>query len=120
MTWHLSTTGLTFGLLRIDEPLQLADFLIEVELFRCVGDAFWDEGPSVLSVVRSLDRAVVEVRDAHVGPINMTGIRIYDNAVGEMAISGDDLAIRAIGVHRVNSVAAELEEEQSAGASDAR
>src|SRR5258708_39438834 len=43
----------------------------------------------------------------------MTGLRIHDDAVGEMAIGNDGLAVRAVEIHRVNAVAAQFENEQA-------
>ena len=98
-------------------PIELAAVLIEVDLFRRVGDALRDDDPAVPAVeVGALDRAVVEVGDAHVGPIDMTGLRIHDDAVGEMAIRDDGLAVGAVRIHRVNAVAAQFENEQAADA----
>ena len=102
-------------------PIEFAAFLIEVDLFRRVGDALRDDDPAVLAVeVGALDRAVVEVGDAHVGPIDMTSLRIHDDAVGEVAIGDDRFAVGAVRVHRVNTVAAQFEKEQSARAGRAR
>ena len=59
--------------------------------------ALRDDNLAVLAVeIGALDRAVVEVGDAHVGPIDMTCLRIHDDAVGEMAIGDDGLAVGAI------------------------
>jgi hypothetical protein len=60
-----------------------------------------------------LDRTVVEVRDAHVGPIHMTGLRIHDDAVEEMAIGNDGLQVGVVEIHRVNAVAAQFGNEQA-------
>ncbi len=87
-----------------------------MDLFRRVGDALRDDNPAVPAVeVGALDRAVVEVGDTHVGPIDMTRLRIHDDAIGEVAISHDGPAVRSIGVHRVNAVAAQFEHEQPPG-----
>ncbi|MBO0758275.1 MAG: hypothetical protein J2P54_20690 [Bradyrhizobiaceae bacterium] len=48
---------------------------------------------------------------AHVGPINMTCVRGHDDAVGEMAIATNGLAVGAVDIHRVNAVAAQFEKE---------
>jgi hypothetical protein len=42
----------------------------------------------------------------------MTGLRIHDDAVGEMAIGNDGLAVGAVEIHRVNAVAAQFENER--------
>src|SRR6478672_1181203 len=45
----------------------------------------------------------------------MTSLRIHDDAVGEMAIRDNGLAVGAINIHRVNAVAAQLQHEQTTG-----
>jgi hypothetical protein len=96
-------------------PIEFAAILIEVDLFRRVCDALRDNDSAIPAVeIGPLDRTVVEVGDAHVGPIDMTGLRIHDDAVGEMAIGNDGLAVGAVEIHRVNPVAAQLENEQAA------
>jgi hypothetical protein len=50
----------------------------------------------------------------------MTCRRIHDDAVGEVAISDYRFAVGAIRVHRMNTVAAQFENEQSARAGRAR
>jgi hypothetical protein len=54
-----------------------------------------------------------------VGPIDVTGLHIDADAIGEATISDNGLAIGAIGIHRVNAVPAQFENEQSAGAGNA-
>ena len=57
-------------------PIELAALLIEVDLLRRVRDALRDDDLAIPAVeVGALDRAVVEVGDAHVGPIDVTGLR---------------------------------------------
>src|SRR5262249_51139090 len=88
-------------------PVELATVLIEVELFRCVGDALRDDDLGVLAVeVGALDRAVAEVGDTNVGPIDVTSLDIHADAVGIAAIGDDGRAVGTIGIHRVNAVAA--------------
>src|SRR5262249_14001853 len=102
-------------------PIEPAAVFIEVELFRRVGDTLWDDDLAVLAVeVGALDRAVVEIGDTHVGPIDVTCLGIHTDAVGEAAIGDDRLAVGTIGIHRVNPVPAQFKNEQSAGAGDAR
>jgi len=77
-------------------------------------------GFQVLAVeVGTLGRAVVAVGDARVGSINMTSVRIHDEAVGE-AIGHDCPALGAIRADRVNVVATQFEKEYSAGPGRAR
>ncbi|WP_347338803.1 hypothetical protein [Bradyrhizobium vignae] len=102
-------------------PVELAVLLIEVDLLRRVGDALRDDDLAIPAVeVGALDGPVVERGDAHVGPIDVTRLYIHDDAVGEAAVGNDDLAVGTIGIHRVNAVTAQFENEQSAGASGAR
>jgi len=44
----------------------------------------------------------------------VTGLGIHDDAVGEMAIGDNGLAVGAVEIHRVNAVAAQFENEQAA------
>jgi hypothetical protein len=93
-------------------PIELAVFLIEMDLFRRVRDALRDSDSAIPAVeVGPLDRTVVNVGDAHVGPIDMTRPRIHDDAVGEMAISNNSFAVGTVEIHRVNAVAAQFEKE---------
>jgi hypothetical protein len=64
--------------------------------------------------IGALDRAVIEVGNAHVGPIDVARRHIHDNAVGETAIGDDGLAVGPVGIHRVNAVPAQFEKEQAA------
>src|SRR5262249_7412426 len=92
-------------------PIELARVLLEMDLLRREGAALRDDGPAVPTVeVGALDRAVIEVGHAHVGPINMTRLDIHADAVGKAAIGDNGLAVRAVGVHRVNAVAAQFED----------
>ena len=85
-------------------PIELAVFLIEMDLFRRVGDALRNDDPAIPAVeVGALDRAVVEVGDTHVGPIDMTRLRIHDDAVGQMAISDDSLFVGPVRIHHVDA-----------------
>ena len=64
-------------------PIELAALLIEVDLFRRVRDPLRNDDPTVLAVeVGALDRTVVQVGNTHVGPIDMTSLRVHDDAVG--------------------------------------
>jgi hypothetical protein len=93
-------------------PIELAVFLIEVDLLWRMRDPLRNDDLAVLAVdVGALDRAVIEVGDTHVGPIDMASLRIHDDAVGEVAIGDDGRAVGAVGIHRVNAVAAQFEDE---------
>jgi hypothetical protein len=43
--------------------------------------------------------------------MNVTGVRVYDDAIGEVTIRDDGLAVGAVGIHRVNAVLAQFEKE---------
>ena len=60
------------------------------------------------------------IGNAHVGPVDMTGSDIDRDAIRELTIGDNDLVVRAIRIYRVNSIATQFQEEQSAGAADAR
>jgi hypothetical protein len=78
-------------------------------------DALRDDDSAIPSVdVGALDRAVVEAGDTHIGPIDISGVRIHDYAVGEVAIGNDGLAVGSVGTHRVNAIPAQFEKKQSA------
>jgi hypothetical protein len=83
-----------------------------VNLLRRVGNALGDDDPPVAAIeVRTLDRAVIEMGDAHIGPIYMARSHIHDDAIGEVAIRDNNFVFGAVRIHGVNAVAAQLEEE---------
>ena len=95
-------------------PIELAAFLIEDDLLRSVGDALCDDYLAVLAVdVGALDRAVVQARDAHVGPVDMASLNIDDDAVGQMAIRHDGLAVGTVGIHGVNAAGVQLKNKEA-------
>jgi hypothetical protein len=50
----------------------------------------------------------------------VTSLYIHDDAIREAAVLDDDFAVGTIGIHRVNAVSAQFENEQSAGTGGAR
>ncbi len=81
-------------------PIKLATVLIEVDLLRRVGDALRNDHPSISAVeIGALDRAVVEIGHTHVGPVDVAGLRIDDDAVREMTTGNDGLAIGSVRIH---------------------
>jgi hypothetical protein len=79
-----------------------------------VGSSLRDNCLAVLAVdVGTLDGAVVKIRDAHVGPVDMTGLGIDDDAVGQMAIRYNRLTVRAVRIHRVNTAGVQLEDKKT-------
>src|SRR6185369_17617643 len=58
-------------------PIELAALLIEDNLLRTVGVSLRDDCLAVLAVdVGALDRAIVQARDAHIGPVDMSSLDI--------------------------------------------
>ena len=86
-----------------------------------MGAAWRDDDLAIPSIeVGALDRTVVERGNAHVGPVDVASLDIHGDAVGEMAIGDDGLAVGTIGIHGVNAVSTQFENEQSARAGGAR
>src|SRR5882724_1950220 len=103
-------------------PIELAAFLIEDDLLRSVGLSLCDDGPAVLAVdVGALDGPVIQVWDAHIGPVDMASLGIDDDAVRQMAIRHDGLTVGTIRIHAVNAAGVQFKDKQtrddSAGAS---
>src|ERR1700682_5667953 len=84
-------------------PIELAAFLIEDDLLRIVGVSLCDDCLAVIAVdVGALDGPVIQVWDAHVGPVDMASLSIDDDAVGQMAIRHDGLTVGTVRIHGVN------------------
>ncbi len=95
-------------------PIELAALLIEDDLLRRVGDALCDDYLAVLAVdVGALDRAVVQARDAHIGPVDMASLNIDDDAVGQMAIRHDGLAAGTVRIHGVNATGVQFKNKEA-------
>src|ERR1700693_32541 len=95
-------------------PIELAAFLIEDNLFRSVGRSLCDDYLAVLAVeIGALDRSVIQVGGAHVGPVDMTGINIDDDAVGQMAIRHDGPTVGTVRIHGVNAAGVNLENKET-------
>src|SRR6185369_1895873 len=102
-------------------PIELAALLIEDDLLRSVGVSLRDDCLAVLAVdVGALDGPVIQAWDAHVGPVDMAGFGIDDDAVGQMAIRHDGLAVGTVRIHGVNAAGINLEDKEtrSGGAGD--
>ena len=94
-------------------PVELAVLLIELELLRRERTTRRNDDTAIVSVeIRTLDGAIVEVGNAHVGPIDMAGADIDRDAIRQSTIGDDDLPVGAVRVHRVNATTTELENEQ--------
>ena len=78
-------------------------------------DAQGDDDLTIASIkVGPLDGAVVEVGHPHVGPVDMASLDIDHDAIRKMAVRDESLPAGAVRTHRVNTAAAQLENEQSA------
>ena len=97
-------------------PVELAVLLIELELLWRMRGAGRNEDPAIASIeIGALDRAVVgRDAEAHVRPVDMAGLEVDRDAVREMTVGDDDLSVGTVGPHRVDAVAAQLEDEQTA------
>src|SRR5438552_8815756 len=74
-----------------------------------------DDGYTILAIeISALDRTVVLARNAHVGPVNVSGFNIDDDAIRDSSSADDDFPVRSIGVSRMNPAAACFEIKQSA------
>src|SRR3954469_1418555 len=62
-------------------PIELAAFLIEDDLLRRVGLSLCDDYLAVVAVdVGALDGSIIQVWDAHIGPVDMASLNIDDDA----------------------------------------
>jgi hypothetical protein len=97
-------------------PIQLAVLLIEVDLLWRKSCALRNDDLPILSVdVDALDRAVVQVGDPHVGPVDVTGFDVHHDTIGKSAIGHDCLFVGPVRVHRMNTTSVQLENEQATG-----
>src|SRR5260221_3420806 len=95
-------------------PIELAAFLIEDDLLRSVGVSLCDDCLPVLAVdVAELDGPVIQAWDAHVGPVDVASLSIDDDAVWQVAVRHDGLAVRAIRIHGLNAAGNQLEHEEA-------
>ena len=97
-------------------PIELAAFLIEDDLLRSVGVSLRDDCLAVLAVdVGALDGPVIQVWDAHIGPVDMASLSIDDDAVGQMAIRHDGLAVGTVRIHGVNAAGVKSQGQRDEG-----
>src|SRR6266550_1007819 len=74
-----------------------------------------DDGYTILAVeIGALDRTIVLAWNAHVGPINVSGLNIDDDAIRDSSSAENDFSVRPVGVSRMNPAAACFKEKQSA------
>src|SRR6185369_1486878 len=89
--------------------------LFQMELLRRECLAFANDGYAILAIeIDALKRTIVLARNAHVGPVNVSGFNIDDDAVRHSASANDDFSVRPVGISRMNLAAACFEEKQSA------
>ena len=95
-------------------PVQLAADGIEMKLLGGVGASAGNDRGAVASVeVDTFDRAVVDRRHAHVGPVDVAGLDIDRDTIGDGASGDDDGLVGAVGVDGEQpSAAAGFEHEQ--------
>ena len=61
--------------------------------------------------VSSLNGAVVQLGNPHIGPVDVSRRDIERDAVGVSALGDDDLAVGAVRIERDDAVVAEVEKE---------
>jgi hypothetical protein len=95
-------------------PIELAAFLIEDDLFRSVGVSLCDDCLAVLAVdVGALNGPIVQIWDAHLGPVDMADLDIDDDAIGQLAIRHDGPAAGTVDIHGVNAAGIQLKDKQA-------
>ena len=78
-----------------------------MELLRRECLAFANNGYAILTVeIDALDRTIVLARNAHVGPVNVSGFKIDDDAIRDSSSADNDFSVRPVGVSRMNPAAA--------------
>ena len=86
-----------------------------MQLLRRVRAALGNDGPAIATVqVHALDGTIVQIRNAHVGPVDVTRLAIDDHTIGYAAAGDEHLLVRAVGIDREDPPAAQVEHEQSA------
>ena len=95
-------------------PDELTVSLIELDLLWRERDSAGNDDATILPVdVGALDRAVVHARSGtHVRPIDVAARNIDHYAIRKMAFGDDNLPVGAIWSHRIDAIAAQLENEQ--------
>src|SRR5262249_12677896 len=96
-------------------PVQLATFLFEMELLGRKRRALRDNRYAIAALeIASLDRAVITVRNAHVGPIDVPGLCIDRDAIRDPAIGHQNFLVRSIAPDRKDASVASVEHIQAA------
>src|SRR5258708_25489141 len=104
-------------------PIELAAFLVGDDLLRSVGVSLWDDCLAVLAGdIGALDGPVIPPGGARVGPVDMAGRSVDDDAIGQMAPRPDGLAVGTVRIHGVNVAGVQLKDKETgsdgAGASN--
>src|SRR5689334_11335140 len=85
-----------------------------MQLFGREGFSFANDGYTVLTIkIGALDRTIVSSRNAHVGPVNMSGLNIDHDSVRNPASGHNHPSVGAVGVSRMNPAAAGFQEKQA-------
>src|SRR5713101_6446598 len=80
-------------------PIKFAARLFEMELLRRECLAFSNDGYAILAIeIDALDRTIVLARNAHVGPVNVSGFKIDDDAIRDSSSGDNDFSIGSIGI----------------------
>ena len=88
-------------------PVKFAALLFEMQLLRRECSAFGNNCYAIPTVeIDALDRAIVLAGNAHVGPVNVTGFNIDNDAIRDSASDDNDFSIRPVGVGRMNPAGA--------------
>jgi hypothetical protein len=90
---RLGRDPLTFLPLPVIRP-ERAAINGETGLVSALAEAF-----NATSLKVGLDGTVIQIGDAHVGPVDVTSLDVHGDAVGEVAIGDDGLAVGAVGIH---------------------
>src|SRR5260370_824772 len=85
-----------------------------MELLRRECLAFANDGYTILAIeIGALDRTIVLARNAHVGPVNVSGFNIDDHAIRDSSSADNDFSVRSIGISRMNPAATCFKKEQA-------
>src|SRR5437879_4899290 len=80
---------------------------LEIDLLRSERFTLSDDGCTILAVeISTLDRTIVPIRNAHVGPVNLSGLNIDDDAIRDSSTADNHFSFRSIGVSRMNPATA--------------
>jgi len=95
-------------------PVQFPAHRLEMQLLRGERNATGNDGRPIASIeVRAFDRTVVDRRISHVRPVDVPGLDVDRDAIGEPASGDDDPLVGAVGTHGEQATGtADLEHEQ--------